>query len=454
MFLLIEIFIFLSTILPIFHLVNALLNRKKQNLCPACNKERMFSILIPCYNEEDIVEISVDGLLALDYRNFEAIYINDGSADNTLTVLDQALELKEILSPPLNLEGVKKVYQSRKFSNFFVIDKEQGGKGAALNSGILYARADLIVTLDADTVLRGDALGYMNRAFEDQEVVAAGGSIHIMQGYNPAYLFSQLKFISSLLVTLQILEYLKGFYIYKMSLSRQQAMAIISGAFSVFKKDMLLFVGGYRNTLGEDIDITMRIQKMIHKTGQKILYLPEALCYTQCPENWHDLKKQRIRWQKGFVDCALYQKWFLLKTFLFKSLSFHFLVEAVLVGFCSCLFTILSYIFVIILAFGDNHAIFVFAIYFVFCAGFNVIYDVSAITVSVKYNQYPRAIMKKMGLAIVIDIFFYRYFTLIMYLGGTVSYFWHHGENNCWNKISRNKSKFLVIEEKKGVIYG
>lgn len=207
-------------------------------------------------------------------------------------------------------------------------------------------------------------------------------------------------------------------------------------------------MGGYRSTLGEDIDITMRIQKQIQKSGQKILYLPEALCYTQCPENWRDLKKQRIRWQKGFIDCVLYQKAFLLKTFMFKSISFHFLVEALLVGFCSSLFTVLSYGLVIVLSLRNTHYLYIFLIYFTFCLGFNVVYDLSAITVSIKFDRYPAAIIKQISLVIVADILFYRYFTLTMYLAGTISYFWNKGKNDSWQKVARSKNYFLCEQEK------
>lgn len=256
MLLIIEIFIFLSTVLPVFHLLNSFLTRKKQLMCTAC-EEKSFSIIIPCYNEEDTVQVSVHGLLAMDYQRYEAIYINDGSADNTLRVLDEILDLEEIEMATVPA-GVKKVYQSHKYRKFFVIDKRNGGKSDALNTGIHFAKANLVVTLDADSVLKKDSLIHMNSAFEDEDIVAVGGSIHILQGYEPAYLQNRIGRKQSLLITLQILEYLKGFYIYKMSLSKQRATAIISGAFGVFQKEILLLAGGFRKSLGEDIDITMR----------------------------------------------------------------------------------------------------------------------------------------------------------------------------------------------------
>ncbi len=438
----IEWLILLSTILPIFHLINALTERKRKVY--RVKEKKRFSILVPCYNEEDTVLLSIRGLLGMDYRNFEAIYINDGSDDNTLNVLDNALELIPLPGFVAGVIGVKALYRSKKHPNFFVIDKHNGGKSTALNAGLRFARSELVVTLDADSVLHREALCHMNRVFEDNDVVAAGGSIHIMQGYDAHYLNKHTGIKRKALIILQILEYLKGFYIYKMSLSRQHAMAIISGAFGVFRRDILLKAGGYRNTLGEDIDITMRIQQLIHKTTQKILYIPEALCYTQCPENLSDLKKQRLRWQKGFIDCVAHYKWFLLKTFLTRSLSFHFLVEAMVVGICSCLFTIFTYVFVAVLASGDFQTVRIFSMYFGFCIVFNIVYSLSALAISVRYNRYPKGIMKKAWLAIPLDLLFYRYFNLLIYICGTVLYFWTSKRKFNWNKVQRVKSEICI----------
>jgi cellulose synthase/poly-beta-1,6-N-acetylglucosamine synthase-like glycosyltransferase len=453
----IEILIFLSTVLPLFHLLNALLTRRRRTVGTPCS-ERAMSILIPCYNEEDTIAMSIRGLLAMDYTNYQVIYINDGSHDGTMNVLNKALGLVcadmspcvedkrayALFNQKTRRLGIEAVYRSHRYPNFLVIEKKNGGKSESLNAGIHYAENDLIVTLDADSVLDRQALVRMSRVFEDENVVACGGSIHIMQGYDPAYLEKRIGAKRRGLITMQILEYLKGFYIYKLSLAKQKALAIISGAFGVFTKDILKSVGGFRKTLGEDIDITLKIQVMIHKTAKKIVYLPDALCYTQCPESWHDLVRQRIRWQKGFINCITYHKWFLLKTFLTKSLSFHFLVEALVVGLVSCLFTVFTYAFVGILAFGDVQTITVFAIYFGFGVVFNVLYALAAVAVSVRHNKYPRAILKKTVAAMLLDIMFYRFFNLAMYLGGTVSYFWRHSSDHRWNKVARSKRVFSI----------
>lgn len=455
----IELFIFLSTILPMFHLINALVTRKEKNFI-ALKKRKMMSILVPCYNEEDTIALSIKGLLAMDYNNFEAVYINDGSIDDTFKILCKTLELEKLHMANLFLNSyvskhetffrrtsnmkIKAIYKSKLYKNFFVIDKQNGGKSDSLNAGICFAESKIIVTLDADSVLERTALDRMNGVFCDENVVAAGGSIHIMQGYDPSYLDGRVRRKQKNLITMQILEYLKGFYIYKISLAKQKATAIISGAFGVFTKEILVSAGGFRKTLGEDIDITICIQQMIHKTRKRIVYLPNALCYTQCPESWGDLVKQRIRWQKGFVNCVIYYRRFLLKTLFTKSLSFHFFIEAMLVGVCSCLFTVFTYAFVVALAFSDFHTVGVFGIYFAFGIAFSVVYSLVAILISLKHNRYPRSILKKVASAILIDIFFYRFFNLFMYLSGTIGYFWSREKNNKWNKVRRSKCEFNV----------
>lgn len=436
-----ELLIFFSTVLPLFHLINALLTRRKHIETSAA--ERRISILIPCYNEEDTVALSVRGLLQMNYRHFEAIYINDGSDDGTLEKLIQLLKLKQV--PDVFLCGRATLYRSQKYRNFRVIDKHNGGKSSALNMGLQLAKSEIVVTLDADSVLDRGALKVLCSAFEDPNVVAAGGAIHIIQGYDPAFYNRRYRGVRNVLVSLQMLEYMKGFYIYKLSLAKQNAVAIISGAFGAFKRSALIAAGGYRRTLGEDIDITMRIQKMIHNTRMKVVYLPDALCYTQCPENWHDLLQQRLRWQKGFVDCTVHHRKFLLRTCLYKSLSFHYLIEAFVIGQCSCIFTALNYLLVLGMALVHPAVAHTFVIYFTLCVLTNLFYTLGAIVTSRKYHRYPHGAWKKILLAILLDVLFYRFFNLLTYTAGTIAYFWNRGDAR-WHKVSRSKQCYFAAD--------
>lgn len=432
MFIVIEITIVLSTLFPVFHLINALFtlakSRPQRRNCP----EKMFSILIPCFNEEAVVGSSVAGLLRGGYSNYEAIYINDGSDDETFNILASILTLEE--TSTVAGQGVR-VYRSNKYENFFVVDKEHAGKGAALNTGLSLARAGLIVTLDADSLLDYHALAHMNKAFEDESLVGAGGAIHVIQSYKPTV--QQGGFVKRMLISLQALEYLKGFYIYKLSLSRQKAMAIISGAFGVFKKQALLGAGGYRDTLGEDVDITLQLHKLNRNQDWKMLFVPAARCYTQCPENLRDLRKQRLRWQKGFIDCICLEKSFLLKTIFKKSVSFHLLVEAVIVNLNACIFTAASIFITIIYAFRHSRVLIVFLAFQGLVLMFSAIQSLTALFIASRFSPQPNGLYRRLSLVILAEALLYRYFTLLVFLGGTGAYFWSPRTKHCWQKFAR-----------------
>lgn len=445
----IQCLILMSTILPFFHIINAVLSSRKTIINnDFIKEEQKFTIIIPCYNEATVIPVSISGVINLNYRNYEVIYVNDGSTDNTFDVLMENLNL--VKCPPQNIDkpDAMEFYASSKYNNIYVISKANQGKGQSLNTGIIFANSELIVTLDADSVLEENALNHMNRAFLDKQVVAAGGTINILQGYTDKYTGNQdakkehrsgnqYTKKTRRLISLQILDYLKGFFIYKFSLSAQNATAVISGAFGVFRRDVLIAVNGYRKTLGEDIDITLRIQFYIQKTKQKILYLPQAVCFTQCPETWKDLRTQRLRWQKGFINCISYYRKQILKTFLFRSLTFHLFIEAFIIGITSSYFTIFTIIYVIIAR--DLNVLIIFGWYFLFRILFQTIYSVVSIHISQKYYYYPKTTLRNVALVIALDFTIFQFFTMFMYLLGILSYFWYAVETQSWNKFNRSQ---------------
>jgi poly-beta-1,6-N-acetyl-D-glucosamine synthase len=431
MMIVIEILLLLTTIFPLFHMIDALLGNKTKQI--NTNKHLGFSILIPCFNESVCVKKSVDSLLNIDYKNYEVIYINDGSVDDTLAKLKSILDLKLIKEG----FGVQ-YYKSNIYENVFCINKPNTGKGLSLNIGLKYCKKDIIVTLDADSMLNPDCLKIMNSAFSEADVVAAGGAVHIMQAKKSDY-FKKLNPLKRLLVGIQAVDYLKGFFIYKLSLSKQKALAIISGAFGVFRKDILLEVGGFRKSLGEDIDITIKIQKHIIGTDKKILFLPQAGCYTECPESINDLFKQRVRWQKGFLDCVIYYAKFLFNTYFKNTLSFYLVIEAFLVGYFSCLLPMLSLVY---LCFNYSISIItIIGIYSIISVIFNIFYSLIAY-ITASRSKFPYK--NKFIFAILLDIFVFRFFLLFVYLYGTIAYLINKTE---WHKA--NRSILLAKKEEK-----
>ncbi|MEL3973914.1 glycosyltransferase [Rossellomorea oryzaecorticis] len=452
---LITVFFILSVTFPVLHLYHCLPifreadERSKRN--PAIKKwmiehghedEQGLSILIPCYNETGIIETSVQSMTSLPYSELEVIYINDGSTDGTMGYLGRLLELEPCsMTPDGNLthEEVKGTYRSRLYPRFYVVDKVNGGKADALNAGIEYSQRDITITLDADTILENSALNAVNDTFKDEQVIAAGGMVHVLQTkLNDSSKRLSLKY-ANMLLRVQVLDFLKAFYISKLSLVRFKALAVISGAFGIFRKQALLDVGGYRNTIGEDIDITLRIHRLIaNNKNSRIRFISEAVGYTELPETWRDLTKQRLRWQKAYIDCVIHFSSFFGKTLFSKTVSFFYIFEAFLVG------TVASYIMTGIVIFNMIHDpqntylnYLFFYMFWIFV--FGVVYDLVAIRQAKRYG-FTFSLKDGFRLvgAILFDIFIYRFVTMYFVMYGSISFFF----NKKWNKVSRTGRKY------------
>ncbi|MGG1572792.1 glycosyltransferase family 2 protein, partial [Fictibacillus sp. NRS-1165] len=399
-------------------------------------------ILVPCYNETGIIETSIESMKSLSYSELEIIYINDGSTDDTMMYLNKLLQLTPCSMTPhgkLSYEKVKGLYQSGLYPNIYVIDKMNGGKADALNAGIEYCNNEVIITLDADTILEDDALSAVNDAFRDEDVVAAGGMVHVLQTKtdHPKNRLSLLY--ANILVRVQVLDFLKAFYISKLSLVRFKGLAVISGAFGIFRKQVLHDVGGYRKTIGEDTDITLRIQRHIAKhKNMRISFIANAVGYTELPETWKDLFKQRLRWQKAYIDCIIHFRSFFGKTIFTKPVSFFYIFESFLVG------TLTSYImtgvFIANMIYDPHQSYFYYVFFYLFWIFFfGLIYDLVAIGIA-KHYGYSFGIKDSFRLlsAILFDILVYRFVTMYFVMYGSISYFF----NKKWNKVARTGRKY------------
>ncbi|MBS4539372.1 glycosyltransferase family 2 protein [Clostridium sp. D2Q-11] len=390
------------------------------------------SMLIPCYNEEPIISHTIKGLMNLDYDNFEVIFINDGSEDSTFTLLYDLLDLAIIENYALSLlsNEVKGIYQSNKYPFIYVIDKYNGGKADSLNVGTLCSKKELILTMDADCVLEKNALLSMNKVFDDKDVIASGGVIHIMQMFK---LDNKLKKI----VLMQALDYIKGFYIYKSSLAYNNALSIISGAFGIFKKSIIFEVGGFKTGLGEDIDITLKFQEYGKKHNKKLVFNKNAICYTECPENLKELSKQRIRWQKGFIDAILNNSSFLFKNIFKSNVCFYMIIDALLSNSFATIVFIINVI-LILAKIIYNYPLYLF-IYYVNTILFNIFSSIIAIR-SAKKN-IPNLKTKILYSMIIFDMIFFQFLRIFFFIIGTVTYYF---DNKNWNKVSRTNNSYKL----------
>ncbi len=272
--------------------------------------EPAISILVPAYNEEANIAASLRSMLQLQYSEFEIIVINDGSKDGTLDVLKREFELvlfPEAVNARLPTQPVRGVWRSRLHANLRVIDKDNGGKADSLNAGINLSRHPLFCGVDADSLLARDSLQRVARPFlRDPRVVATGGTVRVANGCEvQAGFLTQVGLPSNPWALFQVVEYLRAFLFGRLGWSQLGAMLIISGAFGLFRTDVVVAAGGYRrNTIGEDMELVVRIHRLMRKRGRpyRIEFVPDPVCWTEVPEDRCTLANQRIRWQRGLSE--------------------------------------------------------------------------------------------------------------------------------------------------------
>jgi cellulose synthase/poly-beta-1,6-N-acetylglucosamine synthase-like glycosyltransferase len=269
------------------------------------------SIVLPAYNEEAGVVASIHSLLDLRYPRHEVIVVNDGSTDGTIDLLRETFSLvpvREALRTQIPTKHIRGGFVSRTHPNLLVIDKENGGKADALNAGINAAAHPYLCAIDADAVLEHDALLRMILPFVDDPdlVAAAGGIVRVANG---AVIESgrlvDFRLPKNHIARFQILEYFRAFLIGRLGFDRLNAVLIISGAFGLFKRELVEAVGGYaHNTVGEDAELVARLHGYLRKQGERyrIRFIPNPVCWTEAPSSVKVLSRQRRRWQRGLGE--------------------------------------------------------------------------------------------------------------------------------------------------------
>ncbi len=438
----VTMFTFLSTFFAMLHFICSFCYRKEPVRTP--RKTLCFSLIIPCFNEAPILKNTLNGVLRLDYEDYEIIFINDGSTDNTMPVFFNLLGLEPIQDQAILCAGLRGIYCSSKHPNIFVIDKSNSGKAASLNAGIALSHRELIVTLDGDSILEKNALCVMNCAFQDDDVIASGGAVHVMQ----YFLMDKCK---SPLIALQALDYIKGFYIYKPSLCVNNALNIISGAFGVFRKTALIEVGKFRDGLGEDIDITIRLQEYAQKHQKVITYTMDAICYTECPQTWKDLRRQRIRWQKAFWDAVVYNRKFLLKYFFQASICFFMIADAAFSGTMAVMTFLTNYLLLSIRIFYGLPPLFL--IFSGLAVLFNIANSLVAIFRAVRRGPYSfrtadsavdgrkKTRTNPLYLGVFMDLIVFSFLRIGFFINGTVSYL---KKRTSWDKLTRTNNAYTL----------
>jgi cellulose synthase/poly-beta-1,6-N-acetylglucosamine synthase-like glycosyltransferase len=279
------------------------------------------ALLVPAYNEEVGIEESVRSLLDLHYPEYEILVINDGSTDGTLDRLRGAFDLRpsaRIRTAKLGKGRVRGLYRSRVHPALWVIDKENGGKADALNVGLDHCQAPFFCSLDADSALERDALLRLIRPFlENGATVAAGGIVRVANGSRfDRGRVVDIRLPKRWLPQLQVVEYLRAFLAGRMGWSSLNVMLIVSGAFGMFRRSAIVEVGGYASdTVGEDMELTLRLHRHFRDLDQpyEVAFVPDPVAWTEVPERFGDLGRQRDRWQRGLLQSLSKHKAMLLR---------------------------------------------------------------------------------------------------------------------------------------------
>ncbi|MEF9951165.1 MAG: glycosyltransferase family 2 protein [Clostridium sp.] len=312
MFIYASIFFF-SVFFSIVDLEKFFKRRRFMNNMTISNKVNYvpISILVPAYNEEVTIGESIESLLHLDYPEYEIVIINDGSTDSTAKKVIDKYDLKKIYRPIRKLVDSKEemdIYEgSIDGVNITLINKENGGKADSLNMGINASRYPLFLSLDADSVLQRDTLSKIVEPFmENDKTIAVGGNVKVSNSLiieNGQVVGKKSR--NKLIVLFQIVEYYRSFLSTRVSFNRFNSNLIISGAIGLFSKHTAIQAGGYEaDTVGEDMEMVIKLHTYCIKNDidYSIAYVPDAVCLTQVPEKYSDLKKQRRRWHMGLAQ--------------------------------------------------------------------------------------------------------------------------------------------------------
>lgn len=383
---------FVSTLISIFRIVFlgffVIKSRIKRNKDINTEKFQPFvTVLVPAYNEELVIEKTLKSLMKSKYKSFEVLVIDDGSLDDTSTIVENL----SLSNPKVRL-----------------ITKINGGKFSALNLGFEEARADYVITIDADTIILPDTIKNLINPFIDPSVDAVCGNVRVGN-------------VKNILTGFQAVEYITTQNYDRRAFDSLNCISVVPGATGAWKKEAVLNCGGYSDlTLTEDADLTLTMLK----GGSKIVYAADAISITEAPETAKDLFKQRFRWSFGTYQCLWkHKKSFFNGNLGWIALPNMFLFQLLL----PILAPIGDLVFIFSLFRGDMKA--VFSGYLIF-----LLIDFIGSSIAFLIDKAPLKYM----LFIFIQRFYYRQFMYLVTFKTIISSI--KGGSHGWNKLKRTSS--------------
>jgi cellulose synthase/poly-beta-1,6-N-acetylglucosamine synthase-like glycosyltransferase len=392
------------------------------------------SVLAPAYNEQATIAESVNSLLKLNYSAMEVVVINDGSKDETLNTMIAEFSLRkshQVYVRKIKTKPVRGIYVSDRpeYKNLIVVDKENGGKADALNVGINVSHYPLFCAIDADSILEDNALLKVAKPFlEDETVIAAGGIVRIANGCDIEHArVKTVRLSKKILPIFQVVEYFRAFLSGRMGWSAFNGLLIISGAFGMFRRDIVLACGGYKHdTVGEDMELVARMHRYMYdnKLPYKVVFVPDPVCWTEAPETLKILGRQRNRWHRGLLDTLSIHRHmiFNVRYGIIGMLSIPYYLFFELLG---PVIEAFGYIVVITAFFFGMLNIEIVLLFFVVAVVYGMLFSVGAVLLEeISFHRYPRAAdLFKLMMFAVLENFGYRQITVIWRLKGIWDYF-------------------------------
>lgn len=417
------------------------------NLLASSNYSPSVSILAPAYNEGANIIENVRSLLSIHYNTLELIVINDGSKDDSMQKLKDAYDLEAVdflYHVHIPAKEVKAVYKSRNtvYKKLIVIDKVNGGKADALNTGINLASNKYLVCIDVDCILEQDALLKLVKPFieeTEKRVIATGGVVRIANSCvikNGRLLDVNLP--KEFLPRVQTLEYIRAFLLGRMAWSRMNGLLLISGAFGAFDREIVIKAGGYdHKTVGEDMELVVRMRRYMEeqKIPYKVAYIPDPLCWTEAPGSYKILGRQRNRWTRGTIETLkIHRIMFFNPRYGFLGMVsypywFFFEFLAPIIEFIGMIgFIFFSFIGIV------NWTFFFALLGFVLTFGW--LYSIFAILMEVlTYNQYKKkGELTKLILTALLEPFLFHPFVVWSAIRGNIDLI---RKKNSWGEMTR-----------------
>jgi cellulose synthase/poly-beta-1,6-N-acetylglucosamine synthase-like glycosyltransferase len=271
------------------------------------------TLIVPAYNEGAGIVAAVQAMAALRYPRYEIVVVDDGSTDDTFDRLRAQFDLVEV--PRVVPSEVH--YRSQVLSvhvargnpeTLTVVRKTNGGKADALNVGINLARHPLVCMVDADSLLDPDALLSVAKPFGDDplRVAACGGVVRIANGCKVlGGRVVDVRMPRPWLLRIQVVEYLRAFLMGRTGWSRLGGLVVISGAFGIFRRDLVVRIGGMaHDTVGEDAELVVRLHHYLRERREdyRVIFVAEPVSWSEAPARLPVLGRQRRRWHRGIAE--------------------------------------------------------------------------------------------------------------------------------------------------------